>query len=266
MKTCKNCTTRYTNKFNYCPNCGAKWLDYRLTSRKITAEFTERYLGTENVFMRTCITLFRYPEDVINGYITGQRKKYVNVINFYFISLTLFGAHIFITKTVAPELLGLEGITINSKNSAEYITKIFDYMGFITSLLVPFYAVADWAIFYKKKYNFVEHLVVFGYVYSIGNILYFLSTPILILTSINFFNFSSFTSILIFILTAWYYKRIFALSFWNATFKGVLLTTLSTLISFAIMIIAIIIGVIFVAYFSPETLETLNSNLNGKEL
>ncbi|GAL77065.1 hypothetical protein JCM19275_16 [Nonlabens ulvanivorans] len=113
-------------------------MDYRLTPRKITAEFTERYLGTENVFIKTCVTLFRYPEDVINGYITGQRKKYVNVINFFFISLTLFGIHIFVLKNFYPELLGFDTVSSNEKNAEEYLSYFYDYMGAINLIIHPF--------------------------------------------------------------------------------------------------------------------------------
>jgi len=264
VKTCKNCKTRYTNKFNYCPNCGAKWIDYRLTPRKITAEFTERYLGTENVFLRTCITLFRYPEDVINGYITGQRKKYVNVINFFFISLTLFGIYIFILKNFYPELLGLDKIKINDKDLFKYISWLYDYMGLFTTLFLPVYALSGRIVFYKKQYNFVEHLVLYTYVFSISNIFVFLLTPICILASVDYNIISAISTLLVLALTFWYYKRIFKISFWSLLGKTVLGAIIYSIFQIVIVVILIIIIIILINWFHPEILKEFNNiNLNG---
>lgn len=266
MKTCKNCKTRYTSKFKFCPNCGAKWVEYRLTPRKITGEFTEKYLGTDNVFIKTCITLFRYPEDVINGYITGQRKKYVNVINFFFISLTLFGIHIFILKTFYPELLGLDSVKINGNDSKEFLTIIYDYMGLLTSVFIPFYALAGWLAFYKKKYNFVEHLVLFGYVFGLINIITVLFTPIVIIGSLNYFTMSSVLSVFSFLLMGWYYKRVFLLTFWQSLWRTLLMTFYYFIIQSIIVTVLITIIIAGIALLQPELLQELNINLNGEKL
>ncbi|MGJ8685225.1 MAG: DUF3667 domain-containing protein [Nonlabens sp.] len=266
MKTCKNCTTRYTNKFNFCPNCGAKWVDYRLTPRKITGEFTEKYLGTDNVFLKTCFTLFRFPEDVINGYITGQRKKYVNVINFFFISLTLFGLHIFILKTFYPELIGLADLTGENETIGVYLSAFLDYTGLFTSIFIPFYALTGWVVFYNKSYNYVEHLVLFGYVYGVINILTILSTPIIIIGSFNFLDFSYISLIINILLIAWYYKRIFKLSLWNTALKTLLMTILYFIIQTVLMTIVGILAIVIIKWFYPEVLEGLKFNVNGTEL
>lgn len=266
MKNCKNCKTRYTSKFHYCPNCGAKWVDYRLTPRKITNEFTEKYLGTDNVFFRTCITLFRYPEDVINGYITGQRKKYVNVFNFFFISLTLFGLHIFILKNFYPELLGLDSLNAKENNIGEYVSFFFDYMGLLSSIFIPFYALSGWLAFYKKKYNFVEHLVLYGYVFGLINIIIALFTPVVIAASLNYFKMSSVLSMVSFLLIGWYYKRVFQLTFWKTVWKTILLIILYFIVQ---TIISLIIGIIIIAgivVFYPEALESLKINIDGTQL
>lgn len=266
MKTCKNCKTRYTNKFHYCPKCGAQWVEYRLTPRKITAEFTDRYLGTDNVFLKTCITLFRHPEDVINGYISGQRKKYVNVISFFFISLTLFGLHIFILQNFYPELLGLDVIEKENKNIAAYFSKFYDYMGLLTTVFVPFYALCGLLVFYKKPYNFVEHMVVWSYVFAVVNILTFLSTPLIIAFSFNYFGFSTIFTVIYLILTAWYYKRIFKLSIGKSILKGILLTISLFVIQTIVFLLAAIIIISLIIWLNPESLEGINMTYFGKKL
>jgi hypothetical protein len=250
----------------FCSACGSKWVEYRLTPRKISSEIAERYLGTENVFIKTCFALFSYPENVIDGYVVGQRKKYVNVINFFFISLTLLGAHIFILKNFYPESLGLDTLTINNKNGAEYISKFFDYMGILTSLFLPFFALAGWLVFHKNKYNFVEHMVLFAYAFGIINIISFLSTPIVIATSFNYFHISSILSILSLVLIAWYYKRIFKLSFWNTVLSASLLTTVYFIIQIIITVVLAIVLFILIKWLQPEFLRELNFNINGKTM
>jgi hypothetical protein len=263
---CKNCSKMLYAGQKFCSECGSKWVENRLTPRNISAEIAERYLGTENVFIKTCFALFSYPENVINGYVVGQRKKYVNVINFFFISLSLFGAHVFILKNFYPELLGLDALTLKNENGAEYLSKFFDYIGILTSLFLPFFALAGWLVFYNKKYNFVEHMVLFAYAFGIINIISFLSTPIAIATSLHYFDISSMLSILSLVLIAWYYKRIFKLSFWNTVLKASLLTTVYFIIQIIITVIFALVLFILIKWLHPEFLEKLNFNINGKTM
>ena len=79
---CKNCGTILTSENNFCNFCGAKVIHNRLTVSNLFEDFKEKFLNVDNAFLRTFISLFKRPDDVINGYIEGTRKKYINVINF----------------------------------------------------------------------------------------------------------------------------------------------------------------------------------------
>nr|WP_042290103.1 hypothetical protein [Nonlabens ulvanivorans] len=120
--------------------------------------------------------------------------------------------------------------------------------------------------FYKKSYNFVEHLVLFGYVFGLINLITVLLTPVIILTSLNYFQMTSILSVFSFLLIGWYYKRIFKLSFWKTVWKTILMTILYFITQF---IITLIIGMIIIAViviFYPDLLEGLNIKLNGTQL
>lgn len=88
---CQNCSTIITQNGNYCPNCGAKVIRNRITMRNLITDFSEEFLSFDNKFLKTFIDLFKKPEVVIGGYISGVRKKYVNAISYFAIALTITG-------------------------------------------------------------------------------------------------------------------------------------------------------------------------------
>ena len=102
---CKNCNTEITEKINYCPQCGARIIKNRLTPTILVNQLNEEVLSLDNKFLATFIDLFKRPERVIDGFIFGLRKRYLNVITYYAISLSLLGLQIFILKSFFPEFL-----------------------------------------------------------------------------------------------------------------------------------------------------------------
>ena len=88
---CKSCQSTLKSQDNYCNICGAKVIRNRLTFKNLFEHFSEQFLNYDNKFLLTFITLFKRPEDVIAGYISGTRKKYVNVISYFAIAITLSG-------------------------------------------------------------------------------------------------------------------------------------------------------------------------------
>ena len=64
--------------------------------RSIAADINEQFLNIDNKFLKTFFHLFTKPDVVIGGFINGTRKKYINVIQYLAISLTLLGVQLFI--------------------------------------------------------------------------------------------------------------------------------------------------------------------------
>ncbi|AUC82244.1 DUF3667 domain-containing protein [Lacinutrix sp. Bg11-31] len=70
-------------------------------------DFAYRYMNYDNQFLKT-FYLFTSPEKVIGSYINGTRKKYVNVINYFTIVLTLFGLQLFIMNIFFKDALNIK--------------------------------------------------------------------------------------------------------------------------------------------------------------
>jgi hypothetical protein len=233
-------------------------VDYRLTPRKITTDLSQRYLGTENVFLVTILGLLRYPEDVIIGYISGLRKKYVNPANFYFISLTLIGLQIFILKHVAPDTLGISELG-EEEDIKTFISYFYDYIGLYTTFFIPAYALTGYIVFLdSKKYNFSEHLIFSIYVFGLLNILTFLFTPFMIGFDIPYMVILLVLTPLTFLQFAWYYKRCFQLSFGQTALKSLIaVVVFQFVVSFYVLIfIAIGLGILYI--MQPQIFSNVN--------
>ncbi len=93
--TCKNCDARLRTDYLYCPACGAKVIRNRITIKNLWTDFLERYFNLDNTFIRTLVHLTTKPEVVIEGYLQGIRRKYLNPISYMGIAITLSGLIVF---------------------------------------------------------------------------------------------------------------------------------------------------------------------------
>jgi len=164
---CKNCSLSLQTHHNYCPHCGAKVIRKRLTLKALFSHFIEQYLNFDNKFIKTFINLFKKPEDVIGCYINGTRKKYVNVISYFAIALTITGLEWYILNTFFPEAIDISAAVIggSEEQAAKSIGFMQEYASIILMFFVPFYAFMSRIVFLKNKtFNYTEHLVIFMYV------------------------------------------------------------------------------------------------------
>jgi len=213
---CKNCKRLLPQQINYCNGCGAKVIRNRLTLRNLFEDFVYRYLNYDNQFLRTFIHLFTKPEAVISSYIHGTRKKYVNVISYFAIALTLSGLQMFIINKFFPELMNVENSAqqqmegFNNNNLAF----IQEYQSIIAMLFVPIYALISKLVFFNyKKYNFTEHLVINMYLF--GHITIVSSIVVILISffGVNFIFYSLYVILPVQILySAYGFKSLYNLS------------------------------------------------------
>lgn len=253
---CKNCNTALKDTQKFCDECGAKVIQNRLTPKVLAHQVNEQFISIDNKFLRTFIDLFRQPEVVIVGYIEGTRKKYIDVLQYFAISLTLAGIQVFLMNTFFEESIDfqkgfMEGFNASSTTSNNPFENIdfnswSKYQGLIYILMVPFYALGSWLTYYivgDRIYNFTEHLVINLYY----NAQIIITTAVLsILFLISGLDYLIITTVLT-IPFLWYFffllKRIFKNSFWN-TFARFLMTMVIGFIS--MLIISLIVVVIIV--------------------
>ncbi|MDO1499888.1 DUF3667 domain-containing protein [Winogradskyella maritima] len=165
---CKNCQKDIIEESDYCNYCGARVVRNRLTIGNLISHFSEEFLNYDNRFIQTFKNLFVKPEDVIRSYIDGTRKKYVNVISYFAIAITISGLQLFLLQRFFPESLSFD--SISQPGLEEFNKGVFnfvrEYQSLAMMLNVPIYALISRIVFIRErqfKYNYTEHLVIFMY-------------------------------------------------------------------------------------------------------
>ena len=246
---CKNCHTELDEHDDYCRSCGAKVIRNRLTFKNLFEHLSETFFNYDNKLLRTFVQLFKYPEDVIVGYINGVRKKYINPISFFGLALTLSGLSLFIIKKFYLQYLDFsdlfEGVAA-SQNIAEATSGgALEYNSIVYSCFVPLFAFISWIVFLDKKYNFTEHVIIYLYSMSLVSVVsVFAAQTVLILAPDSYLLFSLLSWPLMFLYHCYILKRIFKLSYGNLILKSIIFLAIFFVIY---IVISILIFVIMIA-------------------
>ncbi|MEM6516398.1 MAG: DUF3667 domain-containing protein, partial [Bacteroidota bacterium] len=169
---CRNCKYELSETHNFCPNCGAKIIKNRLTLKNIWQDINEKVFDVDNYLLKTFVHLFKQPEAVINEFIAGTRKKYVNVIQYFALSLTLAGIQLYLQNAFFSDVIATDTAFLgelqnyeNQENNPFKDTNLEDfnnYQNLFYIISVPISAIATWAAFFiagKRGFNFTEHIV-----------------------------------------------------------------------------------------------------------
>lgn len=254
---CKNCNTSLNSEQSYCFQCGAKVIKNRLTIKNLSADFSEQFLSYDNRFLKTFIDLAKQPEAVIESYINGTRKKYVNVIQYFAISLTLVGIQVFLMNTFFKEAMELDpnmfGVAIDPKSQEHNPFKDLKYEDFnnyqslLYVLTIPFSAISTWLAYWVigiRRYNFTEHTVINLY-YSAQIIIVNAFLVITLLCfGVDFMLISYITTAVILIYFFYVLKRVFKTSFLEALGHFMLVMVAYGVLFIVISILAVIIAII----------------------
>ncbi len=179
---CKNCNTPQRTDYKFCPACGAKVVVKRLTFRNLAYDITERVFNVDSTFFRTFIQLFKRPEEVIDSYVQGVRRRFLNPISHLGIALTLSGLTIFIMKKVmTPEMFNSYGGNLPEEAASKIYEAIFDYSSLFFLVYIPVFALAGYLTFNKKDYYFSEYIIAFIYIMAQWSIAIFLPTMLILL-------------------------------------------------------------------------------------
>ncbi|UZO80284.1 DUF3667 domain-containing protein [Aquimarina sp. ERC-38] len=267
---CKNCKNAIEESATFCHQCGAKFVDYRLTVRKITNDFLQDYIGWDNRYFQTFFTFLKSPGLVCQEFIAGVRKKYLSPFSFLAIGLTVsilvfnFFPNQYLTMQSSifpesfykitfdakyaktPELIGTPNYlkeyteykeqqiaTMKSQNAT--VLKHFNLIAFLT---IPMYTFIAFLVFGWKKLNYGEHLVINCYLQGFSMItmtLMFTLSPLLKVNGIYF----NVPFLMIYYLVT--YKQLLKLS-WGKTFLKLLKFPIITVGVFLIIMIIGIIG------------------------
>ena len=141
-----------------------------MTFGNLFSHLSETFFNYDNKLLRTFIDLFKKPEVVIGGYINGVRKRYVNPISFFGLTLTVIGLEWLILQKFFPNLMNMSSISLNGDETflEDFIDLFQKYSSIIMMLFVPIYAIISRIVFFdKKKYNYTEHIAAFTYMLAV---------------------------------------------------------------------------------------------------
>lgn len=179
--TCKNCDARLRTDYLYCPACGAKVIRNRITIKNLWTDFLERYFNLDNTFIRTVVHLTTTPEVVIEGYLQGIRRKYLNPISYMGIAITLSGLIVFLMVKSGDAInFNMINNGVTTKYQEKLMDFILDYQALIFLLFVPMMTIAGWLCFDQKRYNFAERTIIFMYALAHYSLVIFLPSIIVL--------------------------------------------------------------------------------------
>ena len=187
---CKNCESKILDHSVFCSICGEKTQTSRVTIKRIFARFNEEFFSLDNKLLRTFKDLLIRPEVVIESYLSGIRKRYVNVISYLMLSLSLFGFQFYLIQKFYSkgfnndiESTGLKEFDELIQTSTE---NIGDYIGFISIATIPLLAISTYLLFSNnRQHNFAEHIVINIFITAQYTILFVFSFFFLMLFNIN---------------------------------------------------------------------------------
>ncbi|MFK8037712.1 MAG: DUF3667 domain-containing protein [Crocinitomicaceae bacterium] len=150
----------------------------------ILSNFLEIFTNFHGPVWNTLRALTISPYDVTNGYIIGQRKKYIPPARFVIISLTISGLFfLFFKDDMASyyEQTFNNGAGTGSRDSGvseardqfqSLLNKGQKHLNLMSYLMIPILGLFSyWMLNKKVKYNFAEHLVVNSYIFSHNSII-----------------------------------------------------------------------------------------------
>ena len=264
---CKNCTTELSLNSEFCNQCGGKVIRNRLTFKNLFEHITETFFNYDNKLLRTFIDLFKKPEAVIDNYVTGIRKRYVNPISFFGLSLTISGLSVFIIKKFYLQYFDIvawfSSLEIFSNPGSQKMlenystSETMEYSSLIFSAIVPVFGLLSWIIFYDKKYNLAEHIVIYIYSMSLISIISVFIGQVILFTIPTFyipFVFLSYPLILLY--HSFILKRLFKLSWLEIIVKTILFLILFFILYIVLGILSFVLslinGSIDISQFTPK--------------
>lgn len=198
---CKNCQTPQRTDFNYCPSCGAKVVHHRLSFKNLTYDITERYFNLDNTFIKTVVQLCVRPEVVIEAYIQGVRRKFLNPISHLGIALTLAGLMLFIMqKVLTPDIMNAYGGQLSAETSKKVFDTVFDYTTFLFVMYIPVFAIAAHLTFNRKDYLLSEYMIAYIYIMAQWSIITFPISLVILLFFPSYYMSLSFPLLLLLLL------------------------------------------------------------------
>ncbi len=210
--TCKNCEEILVNEADFCYVCGAKFIRNRLTLKSLLGQFAANVFNYDNKFLSTFRDLFTKPEAVIDGYVNGVRKRYVDAISYFAISVTISSFLLFLLRKVLHINLMDNPFGELSKVDISGFDSMYDYQTLLSFLSFPIYAMVARIAYMGKKFNYTEHVVAMLYtVAQFSFVSFFVSLVFVGLFNFKYVAVGNIMLLILIVFWGYCYHRIFKL-------------------------------------------------------
>jgi hypothetical protein len=209
--TCKNCENPLRTDYVYCPSCGAKITQVRLTFKGLFTDILERFFDFDNSFYRTVIQLTVRPELVIGSYVDGVRRRFLNPMTYLGFALGISGFLYFVMQKYGMDAIDLDilGTGTSSPVQEKVMDFTLEYNNFIYLTFIPLIAISGILSFNSRGYNLPEHLV--SAIYTLAHlaiITFPFSLLVMLVIPEYYMGYSLFTFIIMFLYSAFVLIRL----------------------------------------------------------
>jgi hypothetical protein len=197
VMTCKNCSQSFEGKF--CPACGQAAATHKIDLHYFLHDIPHSVLHIDKGFFYTLKRLSTMPGVMLAEYIDGKRVNHFRPIAFVIIMSTICTI---VSNSLRHYIL---------KNDPVNIPFFAKYPSLLIFILIPVISLITWLCFYKRKYNFWEHLLINTYMGAYLNVFLLLVTIIRVIVQLMNIDISMFlTTMAIMFLFMTYYSFAFA--------------------------------------------------------
>jgi hypothetical protein len=172
IKKCLNCEGNLLPDQKFCSQCGQQAQVKRFTLGHFMHEVFHAFTHADKGIVFLLKESFMRPGIVAKEYIAGKRKKYFNPFTFflilaafYVLSASLKAHDDNSSKSIPDSILKIEN-PVKKQESILIYQRVIKAQQFfsknanvVAMIAVPFFAFYFWLIFYRRAYNYSEHLV-----------------------------------------------------------------------------------------------------------
>ena len=213
LVTCANCGRQVSTQYIYCSHCSQKLHGHRLSLGHLGHEVIHFLTHADKGIFHLIKNLAYRPGKVAREYVAGKRKTWFSPLNFF---LIIIGVFVFVNSNFNP----MEATSFKSLRASvnkipneevrnrrlakvERMEKAVQFMStksnYVNMAMTPLIAFLFFVIFYKRGYNYTEHLVANLYFAGFAAIFFIvIIAPLLIFTKGTVFYYLGILMFLIF--------------------------------------------------------------------
>ncbi|PKP48797.1 MAG: hypothetical protein CVT95_03980 [Bacteroidetes bacterium HGW-Bacteroidetes-12] len=151
--SCSNCQTKILSA--YCPQCGQKYIQKRVSFYTIFTDFGGQIFSLEKSVFATVFNLIISPKKIIENYWNGYRNYDQSPGRLLFYFLTIAGLHLlFVDENI---------FQINVKTPSSLLSPQMA----IIILVIPILSLTTFISFRNQKRNYGEHFIAHTYLFSV---------------------------------------------------------------------------------------------------